>query len=99
MEIAQAVEARQLPACVVEVGAEVFAELLDTFERRADGLLDELLREIERALVVVVIVVVADIFVVLRDIGLFGFLSMMVFLAILVVGFLYEWKKGALEWE
>ena len=37
--------------------------------------------------------------VVLNEIGLFGFLSMMVFLAILVVGFVYEWKKGALEWE
>jgi NADH-quinone oxidoreductase subunit A len=30
---------------------------------------------------------------------MFGFLSMMVFLGILVVGFIYEWKKGALEWE
>ena len=29
----------------------------------------------------------------------FGFIAMMVFLAILVVGFIYEWKKGALEWE
>ncbi len=37
--------------------------------------------------------------VALREIGIFGFLSMMVFLAILVVGFIYEWKKGALEWE
>jgi NADH-quinone oxidoreductase subunit A len=37
--------------------------------------------------------------VVLPDIGLFGFVSMMVFLGILVVGFVYEWKKGALEWE
>ena len=37
--------------------------------------------------------------VVLPDIGYFGFLSMMVFLAILIVGFIYEWKKGALEWE
>ena len=36
---------------------------------------------------------------VLNDIGLFGFLSMMVFLGILVVGFIYEWMKGALEWE
>ncbi|OGA27398.1 MAG: NADH-quinone oxidoreductase subunit A [Betaproteobacteria bacterium RIFCSPLOWO2_02_FULL_68_150] len=36
---------------------------------------------------------------VLGEIGLFGFVSMMVFLAILVVGFVYEWKKGALEWE
>ena len=33
------------------------------------------------------------------DVGVFGFWSMMVFLAILTVGFVYEWKKGALEWE
>ena len=37
--------------------------------------------------------------IVLQEIGLFGFLAMMVFLAILVVGFAYEWKKGALEWD
>ena len=37
--------------------------------------------------------------VVLQDIGFFGFVAMMIFLAILVVGFIYEWKKGALEWE
>jgi NADH-quinone oxidoreductase subunit A len=37
--------------------------------------------------------------VALQDIGMFGFMSMMVFLAILVVGFIYEWKKGALDWE
>lgn len=37
--------------------------------------------------------------VVLQEIGLFGFLAMMVFLFVLVVGFIYEWKKGALEWD
>jgi NADH-quinone oxidoreductase subunit A len=37
--------------------------------------------------------------VVLPDIGAFGFWSMMIFLAVLVIGFAYEWKKGALEWE
>ena len=37
--------------------------------------------------------------VVLPDIGFFGFVAMMIFLLILVVGFVYEWKKGALEWE
>ena len=37
--------------------------------------------------------------VALKDIGLFGFLSMMVFLSILVLGFIYEWMKGALDWE
>ena len=37
--------------------------------------------------------------IVLKELGTFGFVSMMIFLAILVVGFVYEWKKGALEWE
>ena len=37
--------------------------------------------------------------VVLDKIGMFGFIAMVIFLAILVIGFIYEWKKGALEWE
>jgi NADH-quinone oxidoreductase subunit A len=37
--------------------------------------------------------------VALKDIGAFGFWSMIVFLAVLTVGFIYEWKKGALEWD
>lgn len=37
--------------------------------------------------------------VVFRHIGWFGFWTMMIFLAILIVGFIYEWKQGALEWE
>jgi len=37
--------------------------------------------------------------VVLPQIGFFGFAAMMIFLAVLVVGFVYEWKKGALDWE
>ena len=37
--------------------------------------------------------------IVLEEIGLAGFIAMMVFLGILVVGFIYEWMKGALEWE
>ena len=35
----------------------------------------------------------------LGQIGMFGFWSMMGFLGILTIGFIYEWKKGALEWE
>lgn len=35
----------------------------------------------------------------LKGIGVFGFWSMMTFLGVLTVGFIYEWKKGALEWE
>jgi NADH-quinone oxidoreductase subunit A len=37
--------------------------------------------------------------IVLQEIGFFGFMAMVVFLGILVVGFNYEWMKGALEWE
>lgn len=37
--------------------------------------------------------------VVLRKIGWFGLMAMAIFLTVLVVGFVYEWKKGALEWE
>ena len=37
--------------------------------------------------------------IVLEEIGVFGFWAMMLFLGILVVGFIYEWMKGALEWE
>ncbi|MFQ6021287.1 MAG: NADH-quinone oxidoreductase subunit A [Acidiferrobacterales bacterium] len=37
--------------------------------------------------------------VAIGEVGLFGFLAMMLFLGILTIGFIYEWKKGALEWE
>ena len=37
--------------------------------------------------------------VALRDIGASGFWAMMIFLAVLTVGFIYEWRKGALEWD
>ena len=37
--------------------------------------------------------------VVLRHIGWTGFFAIIVFLTILIVGFIYEWKRGALEWE
>ena len=37
--------------------------------------------------------------VVLQEIGFFGFMAMAVFLGILTIGFIYEWMKGALEWE
>jgi NADH-quinone oxidoreductase subunit A len=37
--------------------------------------------------------------VALKQIGMAGFIAMLVFLGVLVVGFVYEWKKGALEWE
>ncbi len=35
----------------------------------------------------------------LGDIGVYGFASMMIFLGVLTIGFIYEWNKGALDWE
>ena len=37
--------------------------------------------------------------IVFGDLGVFGFISMMIFLGVLTIGFIYEWKKGALEWD
>ncbi len=37
--------------------------------------------------------------VALRELGMVGFWAMMIFLAVLVIGFIYEWRKGALEWQ
>jgi len=37
--------------------------------------------------------------VALDEVGMFGFVAMAIFLSILIVGFIYEWMKGALEWE
>ena len=34
-----------------------------------------------------------------KEVGAFGFWAMMIFLAILTIGFIYEWRKGALEWD
>ena len=34
-----------------------------------------------------------------KEVGVFGFWSMMTFLGVLTIGFIYEWKKGALEWD
>ena len=35
----------------------------------------------------------------LKEVGVFGFWSMMIFLGMLTIGFIYEWRKGALEWD
>ena len=37
--------------------------------------------------------------VLFRDLGLFGFVEMMIFISILAIGLIYVWKRGALEWE
>ena len=83
------------------------AEKLSPYECGFEAFEDSRIRFDVRYYLVAILFIVFDLeiaflfpwAVALQDIGFFGFMSMMVFLAILVVGFVYEWKKGALDWE
>ena len=52
-----------------------------------------------RFYLVAILFIIFDLEVAFREIGLYGFWAMMLFLGVLTVGFIYEWKKGALEWD
>ena len=83
------------------------ADKLSAYECGFDAFEDTRMRFDVRYYLVAILFIIFDLeiaflfpwAVVLQEIGFFGFMSMMVFLGILVVGFIYEWKKGALEWE
>jgi NADH-quinone oxidoreductase subunit A len=83
------------------------AEKLSTYECGFDAFDDSRGRFDVRFYLVAILFIIFDLeiaflfpwAVALGDIGVFGFWSMMVFLGILTVGFIYEWRKGALEWE
>ncbi len=82
-------------------------EKLSAYECGVDAFSDARTRFDERLYLVTLLFIIFDLeisflfpsAVTLGKIGLFGFWSMVVFLAVLTVGFIYEWKKGALEWE
>jgi len=79
----------------------------DTYECGVDYVGDSRTRFSVKFYLVAVLFVMFDLEVVFmypwavnfRSLGVFGFVSMAIFLLILTVGLLYEWKKGALEWE
>ena len=83
------------------------AEKLSTYECGFEPFEDSRLKFDVRFYLVAILFIIFDLeiafmfpwAVVLTEIGWFGFVGMFVFLAILVIGFIYEWKKGALEWE
>ena len=97
MVIASLVAARQKPD----------SEKLSAYECGFDAFDDARRRFDVRFYLVAILFIIFDLevaflfpwAVALGDIGMFGFWSMMVFLGVLTVGFIYEWKKGALEWE
>jgi NADH-quinone oxidoreductase subunit A len=84
-----------------------YAEKLDAYECGFDAFDDARDKFDVRFYLVSILFVIFDLEVAfvfpwavsLGKIGLFGFWSMVVFLGVLTVGFIYEWKKGALEWE
>jgi NADH-quinone oxidoreductase subunit A len=97
MIIASAVLARQKPN----------SEKLSPYECGFDPFEDARVRFDVRYYLVAILFIIFDLEVAflfpwavsLGDIGMFGFWSMIVFLGVLTVGFIYEWRKGALEWE
>src|SRR3954453_19340805 len=82
-------------------------EKLSPYECGFEAFEDARMKFVVRFFLVAILVILFDLeiaflfpwAVVLPEIGMAGFVAMMVFLLILVVGFVYEWKKGALEWE
>ena len=84
-----------------------YAEKLSAYECGFEAFEDSRMKFDVRYYLVAILFIVFDLeiaflfpwAVTLDEIGLTGILAMGVFLAVLVVGFLYEWKKGALEWD
>lgn len=84
-----------------------YAEKLSAYECGFEAFEDSRMKFDVRYYLVAILFIVFDLeiaflfpwAVTLDEIGLTGILAMGIFLAVLVVGFLYEWKKGALEWD
>ena len=82
-------------------------EKVSAFEAGFDAFDDARMRFDVRFYLVSILFIVFDLEVALlfpwavafRDVGWFGFTAVMIFLGVLTIGFIYEWKKGALEWD
>ena len=105
--IAVAIALSMLVAAYVLAEQRPDAEKLSAYECGFDAFDDARGRFDVRFYLVAILFIIFDLEVAflfpwaisLGDTGLFGFWSMVIFLVILTVGFIYEWKKGALEWE
>jgi NADH-quinone oxidoreductase subunit A len=107
LAIAGAISIAMVTASVVLARQRPDKEKLSPYECGFDPFEDARIRFDVRYYLVAILFIIFDLEVAflfpwavsLGDIGIFGFWSMVVFLAVLTVGFIYEWKKGALEWE
>ena len=94
-------------ASIIVVPQKPYAEKLSAYECGFNAVEDARIKFDVRFYLVAILFIVFDLeiaflfpwAITIEKIGLFGFLSMVVFLGILTVGFVYEWRKGALEWE
>ena len=107
LAIAGAVSIALVAASVLVARQQPYGEKLSPYECGFDPFGDARFRFDVRYYLVAILFIIFDLEVAflfpwavsLGDIGMLGFWSMIVFLAVLTVGFIYEWKKGALEWE
>src|SRR5262245_59995421 len=107
LAIASGISIAMVAASVVLARQRPDKEKLSPYECGFDPFEDARIRFDVRYYLVAILFIIFDLEVAflfpwavsLGDIGVFGFWSMIVFLAVLTIGFIYEWKKGALEWE
>jgi len=105
--LAAATAAGMIVATTLIGPKKVFPEKLEPFECGESPIVSSKLRFSVKFYLVALFFVIFDIeavfvypwAVLFKDLGMFGFVEMMVFLSILVVGLIYVWKRGALEWE
>ncbi len=105
--IAAAIALVMVAASLLLARQKPYAEKLSAYECGFEAFDDARRRFDVRFYLVAILFIIFDLevaflfpwAVALADIGWFGFASMMGFLAILTVGFIYEWRKGALDWE
>ncbi len=107
MVIAGAIAFAMMGASLVAGHQKPYAEKVAAYECGFDAFDDARRRFDVRFYLVAILFIIFDLEVAflfpwavsLSETGLFGFLSMMAFLGVLTVGFIYEWNKGALDWE
>jgi NADH-quinone oxidoreductase subunit A len=107
LAIAAAIAVAMVGASLLLARQQPNSEKLSPYECGFDPFEDARVRFDVRYYLVAILFIIFDLevaflfpwAVALGDIGVYGFWSMVVFLAVLTVGFIYEWMKGALEWE
>ncbi len=105
--IASAVSLAMFLASILAGRSKPDAEKLSAYECGFDAFSDAHSKFDVRYYLVAILFIIFDLEIAflfpwaisLGDIGLYGFWSMMAFLGVLTIGFIYEWNKGALDWE